>query len=294
MAKNWTMLLPALFLILSCEKTIHFTPIGQTTKMVVEATIENEGYPVVYLTHSLDFFSKISLEALSRSFVQGADITVSNGTSTQKLKEYSTLVEGYPLIYYTVDSSDLSQVFKGEFGESYSIIIASEGEEYTASTTIPLLAKEIKALYFDENVDRKDSSKVALFARFDDPPGFGNYIRYFTSVNHEPFYPGLNSVYDDQVIDGKTYNVQIDKGVDRNADIDFDNYAFFHKGDTIMVKLCNIDKGVYDFWKTMEYSYSSIGNPFSSPTKVTGNISNGALGYFGGYAVQYSNIIIPE
>src|SRR5262249_40417986 len=127
-----------------------------------------------------------------------------------------------------------------------------------------------------------------------DPAGLGNYIRYFTSVNHEDFYPGLNSVYDDQVIDGKSYSVQVEKGVDRNADIDFDNYGFFHKGDHITVKLCNIDKATYDFCRTMEYSYSSIGNPFSSPTKVIGNISNGALGYFGGYAVQYSGIVIPE
>jgi hypothetical protein len=43
----------------------------------------------------------------------------------------------------------------------------------------------------------------------------------------------------------------------------------------------------------MEYSYSSIGNPFSSPTKVLGNI-NGALGYFGGYAAQYETIIVPQ
>ncbi|MBA4167626.1 MAG: DUF4249 family protein [Chitinophagaceae bacterium] len=172
--------------------------------------------------------------------------------------------------------------------------IVSGDQEYTAATTIPMLAKQISSLYFEANVDKHDSSKVSLFARFDDPPGFGNYIRYFTKLNGGPFYPGLNSVYDDQVIDGKSYNVQLDQGVDRSSDINFDNYAFFHKGDTIMVKLCNIDKGVYDFWRTMEYSYSSIGNPFSSPTKVIGNITNNALGYFGGYAVQYSNIIIPE
>jgi hypothetical protein len=43
----------------------------------------------------------------------------------------------------------------------------------------------------------------------------------------------------------------------------------------------------------MEFNYSSIGNPFSSPTKVLGNIKGGALGYFGGYAVQYSTIVIP-
>jgi hypothetical protein len=44
----------------------------------------------------------------------------------------------------------------------------------------------------------------------------------------------------------------------------------------------------------MEYNYQSIGNPFSSPTKVLGNISNGALGYFGGYAAQYVYLIITK
>jgi len=44
----------------------------------------------------------------------------------------------------------------------------------------------------------------------------------------------------------------------------------------------------------MEYTYSSVGNPFSSPITVIGNISNGALGYFGGYATQYRSIIIPK
>jgi hypothetical protein len=58
--------------------------------------------------------------------------------------------------------------------------------------------------------------------------------------------------------------------------------------------LSNIDKATYDFWRTMEYSYYSIGNPFSTTTKVINNISNGALGYFGGYASQYRTIIIPK
>ena len=60
------------------------------------------------------------------------------------------------------------------------------------------------------------------------------------------------------------------------------------RGDSVTVKLANIDKATYDFWRTMEYNYQSIGNPFSSPTVVMSNISNDALGYFGGYAAQYN------
>jgi hypothetical protein len=62
----------------------------------------------------------------------------------------------------------------------------------------------------------------------------------------------------------------------------------------VTLKLCNIDKATYDFWRTMEFAYSSVGNPFSSPTKVLSNISGGALGYFGGYAAQFKTIIIRD
>jgi hypothetical protein len=85
----------------------------------------------------------------------------------------------------------------------------------------------------------------------------------------------------------------VERGADRNEEIDRDNFSFFEKGDTITVKFCNIDKATYDFWRTMEYSYASIGNPFSSPTKVLSNVK-GALGYFGGYAVQYKTLVVPK
>jgi hypothetical protein len=44
----------------------------------------------------------------------------------------------------------------------------------------------------------------------------------------------------------------------------------------------------------MEFAYQSIGNPFASPNKVLGNVSNGALGAFCGYAAFYKTIIIPH
>ncbi|MGZ3958035.1 MAG: DUF4249 family protein, partial [Flavisolibacter sp.] len=109
---------------------------------------------------------------------------------------------------------------------------------------------------------------------------------------HGPFLPPLNSTFDDLFIDGTTYELQLSPGVDRN--LSHQEGADFNRGDTLTLKLSNIDKGTYDFWRTMEFSYNSVGNPFSTPTKVLGNISNGALGYFGGYASQYHTLIIPH
>ncbi|MEO8584514.1 MAG: DUF4249 domain-containing protein [Flavitalea sp.] len=279
-------------LLLSCEKTIEFKPRDQETKIVVDASIENGRCPVVYLTSSFNFFSTISVSQLQGIFIRNAVIKISNGEQTTFLKEFTQSATGGSVYFYTCDTLDDS--FVGEQGKTYTLDINIEGNEYTSTTTIPVLTKKIDVLYFEGNVDEKDTSKVILYGIFNDPEGFGNYTRYFTQVNDKPFYPGLNSVQDDQVTDGKKYKLQIEQGVDRNTSIDFQEYSFFHRGDKVTVKYCDIDKATFDFWRTMEYSYSSIGNPFSSPTKVQGNISNGALGYFGGYAVQYSRILIPD
>ena len=279
----------------SCEKTISFRPNDSEPVLVVEATIENDKAPVVILSQSLNYFSQISPDLLANSFVRNADITISNGTKTHKLKEYKVpIAGGYTVYYYSIDSANLGTSFVGEIGKTYSLTIRSNEREYTATTTIPQLAKKIDSLWWQDAPNEPNPVKVILMGRFVDPPGLGNYTRYFTSVDGLPFYPGLNSVFDDQITDGTTYNLQIEKGVDRNNGINLEQYAFFDHGDSVTVKYCNIDKATFDFWRTMEYSYANIGNPFSTPNKVLSNIQGGGLGYFGGYAAQYKSIVIPQ
>jgi len=284
-----------LFLFSSCEKSIDIKLDETKSQLVVEGTIENDKAPVVILSSSLDYFSEISAEILSNSYVHNAGVFVSDGNLTQQLKEYSVPAgtSGYMLYYYTIDSS-ASNTFAGAFNTTYNLRIEVNNQVYTAQTSIPALAKKVDSIWWKKAPDNPDTNKIVVEARVSDPPGYGNYIRYFTSVNNGPFFPGLNSVFDDQIVDGTTYNVDVDKGVNRNDKIDINDYPFFAKGDTVVVKFSNIDKATFDFWRTMEYNYQSIGNPFSTPTKVTTNISNNALGYFGGYATQYISLTIPK
>lgn len=278
-----------------CEKSISFTPDNKEPVLVVEATIENGQAPVVILTSSLDYFSRITPDKLVGSFVRNAEVVMSNGVKTHRLKEYEVPLQGsLSLYFYSIDSSNLSSSFEGEFATDYALRIVASGKTYEARTRIPELAKRIDSLWWKNAPKPEDSAKAVVMVKTTDPPGLGNYIRYFTRVDSGPFLPGLNSVFDDQIVDGKTYSLQVDKGIDRNVDFDFEDFAFFDKGDTVTLKLTNIDKATYNFWRTMEYSYSSIGNPFSSPTKVLGNISGGALGYFGGYAADYKTVLIPK
>jgi hypothetical protein len=81
----------------------------------------------------------------------------------------------------------------------------------------------------------------------------------------------------------------------RKADtIDRETFGYFYKGDTVVVKWSSIDKKTYEFWNTLEFSYGTTGNPFSSPVEVNGNISNGALGVWAGYGNAFDTLIIPR
>lgn len=283
-----------IFLFTSCEKPVTFKLNETDPKLVVEGTIENNKAPIVYLSKSLDYYSSISPALIVNSFVHNAEVYISNSIITHQLKEYVLPVSGgYNFYYYSLDSSNLSTAILGELNNSYTLKISWNGKEYSASTKIPDTTVHIESIYWKQAPAGNPAEKIALMVKAYDPPGYGDYVRYFTKRNSEPFYPGLNSVYDDQVVDGSVYDLQFERGIERTGSTP-EGYSFFDKGDTVTVKLCNIDKSTYDFWRTMEYTYTTIGNPFSYPTKVLSNISGGALGYFGGYAVQYRTVIIPQ
>jgi len=286
-----------LFFLPSCEKDINIKLDPTTTNVVVNASIENGIYPVVALSRSLDYFNKIDPHVLSASFIHDAIVTMSNGSIEGQLTEDS-LPSGSPdleIYFYTFKATDPGPTFQGEFNTAYTLKMVVDNKTYTATTTIPPLLKFIDSLWWTPAPDsEKDSGLVNVKAKITDPPGYGNYTRYYTSVNGGIFFPGLNSVFDDQITDGTTYTVTVPQGVNRNVPIDFNTYGFFNMGDSVIVKMANIDKGTFDFWRTMEYNYQSVGNPFSTPTEVLSNVSNGALGYFGGYAAQYKPLIIPK
>lgn len=282
-----------LILLMACEKDIQIEPLVNEPKLVVDAEIENGGFPIVVLSTSLNYFSSIDTATLFASFINNAKVQLSNGTKTVTLQvTEQRFPQGGRFVFYT---TPITNPIIGEPGKSYQLTIEHLGKSYQSTTTIPLITKTIDSMWSDKVPNRpaNDSFRV-LKGTITDPPGLGNYIRYFTKVNNQPFFPGFNSAFDDGVIDGKKYTISIDKGVDKNQPFERENYGFFKLGDTITVRLSNIDKASYDFWRTWEFAFQSIGNPFSSPGVVKGNISNGALGAFCGYGSQYKTYICKD
>jgi len=289
--KKW-MLMLSLSALYSCEKDINFNLKESEPVLTVDAQIENGRAPVVVLTKSFSYYQKIDPLLLAGSFVRNAEVYMSNGIRTHRLKEYAVpLVPGILAYYYSTDSSNMATAFEGELNKSYTLRIVAEGKEYNAVTDIPAQVNFPDSLWFKRAPQNPDTNKRVLYMRATDPPGRGNFVRYFTKKNSEPFWPGEN-VFDDQVIDGSTYEIQLPQGINRNNPPKEDS-SFYKRGDIVTLKFCAINKASYNFWNTWEFAYQSIGNPFAQPNKVLGNISNGALGIFIGYGAGYKTLIAP-
>lgn len=287
-----------LLLFTSCEKEVSFDLGPTSEKIVVEGTIESGLPPIVRLSKSIGFFSKIDLNTLSGTFLHGATITVSDGSTVVNLKEYSLQLDTLSFYFYSVDTSNSTAFeFKGEVGKTYTLKIEYEGKTYESTTRIPELIP-LDSIWAqappEEEMPEEYPNSMQLFVRYTDPPQMGNKARYFTSRNNNPFLPPFYSVYDDQVINGTTIDIQLDAGFNKMDSLDFETYGYFYKGDTVILKWCSIDDKVFDFWRTLEFSYGSTGNPFSSPVEVSSNISNGALGVWQGYGVTYDTLYIPQ
>ncbi len=298
------------FGLISCEKDLTLQLPEGEEKLVVEGHIEQGAPPVVVLTRSVPIFAPIDLTKLNEAFVHDAKITVSTSGQSVTLQEFSSaqlppqIVQqiedqygislggssGFELYFYSTTQ------MLGEVGKIYDLQIEHEGKLLTAKTSIPQL-NPIDSLWTEPHPNPANDSLVTLWYLYKDPDTLGNTVRYFTSRNHEPFYPGyFSSVFTDELVNGsKNIKFPLSRGQARQntEDINFDVYGYFWKGDTVRIRWCAIDNAHYRFWYTLEADRGSSGSPISSPVKIKSNI-NGGLGIWGGYGVSNHSIIIAN
>jgi hypothetical protein len=294
--KTFALLFALTFLLVSCEKEVHIHLAGSPTQLVVQGAVETGQPPYVFLTSTIGFFSTVDLATLEASFLHGAIITVSNGTKTITLKEYSfDTGSGNKFYIYSVDTAALATDFMlGEVGKFYSLSITYNGKTYTSITKIPA-PKGIDSMWFD--IPLSANSKIPpnakqLFVNYTDPDSFGNYVRAYTQINSQPFY--ASDQFNDEVVNGAPLtNIPLYAGFDDVQNANQDSLRYFYSGDTVTLKWSEIDKAVYDFWNSYSYAANAAGNPFASPINLKTNISNGGLGVWAGYGSLFFTRVVP-
>ncbi len=285
----------AVFTLASCEKEVHINLQDSPPQVVVQGSIETDGVPYVILTSTIGFFSTVDLATLQKSFLHNANVTVSNGSKTITLKEYTfDTGSSFKFNVYSVDTANLSNLMFGEVGKEYTLTITYEGKTYTSVTKIPT-PQGVDSMWFDvpQFAGKKtpDSAKQ-LFVNYKDPDTIGDYVRYFTSRNGDPFYP--SGTFSDEIVNGKTINdIGLIGGYQNNGSTAGDSLIYFFPGETVTLKWCAIDKKVYQFYNSLDFARSAVGNPFSSPINPMTNMKNGALGIWAGYGVYTKTLIVP-
>ncbi len=191
-----------------------------------------------------------------------------------------------------------SVVVKGSNGRNYTFTPAGNGIytnnnffvntqiTYTLEVTVDNKTYSSKGAMVDyveidsmgvtkENIFNEDYYFVNL--KFKDPKGVPNYYLYTVSINDGPFK--FNAVQNDKFNDGQEVTHQIGG---RNDE--------FKVGDKVKVRRQIVSKELYTYWN--EYQLTNPGS--AAPGNPTGNISNGALGYFGISNVRDYTVTIAD
>lgn len=285
-----------IFTLASCEKEVHINLGTSPSQIVVQGAIETDLPPYVVLTSTIGFFSDIDLSTLEKSFVHGAIIKVSDGSKTITLKEYAIDTGKNNKFYiYTVDTSNLSNIMLGQVNKFYTLTIIKGDKTYTSITKIPN-PKGPDSLWFDipvfQNSKTPDSARQ-LFANYSDPDTPGNCVRYFTSRDGGPFFS--SGLFSDEAVNGKTIrNISLFAGYDNGINANGDSLRYFYPGSEVTLKWSEVDVHVYNFWNSLNYASSAIGNPFATPINLQTNITGGGLGIWAGYGNVIVKMVVPH
>lgn len=272
------------FLILSCRKDVNLNLPDYTQKVVIEGSIETGSPAVVLLSYSVPYFGEFDFSAPQTALIKGAFVTVTDGTTTDTLKVVD------PAFGYAYQGSKLL----GQQGKIYTVKVTVDNKTFTAATPI-LKPARLDTIFFQQFYD----SLGIIEQQFSEPIGSGDYYRWFAKrLRRDTFYAApFNSVFDDKLIDGKTFNFAYNRG--RQPDAIGNNSAdpergYYKIGDTIVVKFCKIGKAEYDFWNTYYQNKSSNGNPFSAPANIKTMFDDfeHSFGAFVGYAPHFDTIVM--
>lgn len=247
---------------ISCEKVVDIDLNSSSPRIVIEGNISDQAGPYfVTLSQTVNFDE-------TNVFPQiiGANIVLSDNLGNSE-----SLIETLPGIYKTSS-------MQGVPGRTYTLTVTADGKEYVATSTMPSPVNIDSLTVQNQNIGRNQMKVISV--QFRDPPDVKNYYRFVEVKN------GVEQkfifLYDDHVQDGSSITSSL-----------FADEDTLRTRDSVRVLLQCVDKGVFDFFRTMRQASRGGGPQATSPANPLSNITNGALGYFNAYAVRSKQIIIP-
>jgi Domain of unknown function (DUF4249) len=262
------LLLLIIFVFPGCQKVINVDLNEAAPRIVIEGTINDRRGPyTVTISKSGSYFNQPVLPPVTGAVA----IITDNSGITDTLKEVNNGIY-------------ISSKIRGIPGKTYSLKVISENQEYEGSSTmfshvnldsLTLVRSDPQRFDFGGNNQKEIPLEIHCFFR--DPLEKNFYrIKVFRndSINTQNY-----RLFDDQYTNGQVTELRV---------------AHANAGDKYRVELYSLDSKTYGYYRTLEDLIFT--NPVfgSTPANPDNNLSNGALGYFGAFAVSVKTIIITD
>jgi hypothetical protein len=262
--KNLFSFLFAMIFLSSCEEIIDIDLNDANAKLVVDGWIYNTPGPYrVRLTLTTNYFDTVAAPKVENALV----IVSENDTLLD------TLTMGNPGVYRT------QKILQGKIGATYTLKVIYEGSVYEAVSTLKPVAPIDTLTYEYKEDTRRDGSGYFVSIYFQEPATPADYYRWVFYKNDKVFKERDELYASDEFYNGNYIAFEFDNhGVDLN--------------DTVRVEMYSLDKTGYEFFRALD-EVDNSGNLFDTPPgNAKGNLSNGAIGYFGASSKSSKEIII--
>jgi hypothetical protein len=259
----------------ACTERID-VDLGTTySRLVVDGALTSDTtVHTIRLTQTADYYS--NKPALA---VRGASVSITDGTQTIMLTENPNRPG-----YYETNN----QAF-GIAGNTYRLVIQLPVEInghdfYEASSYMPTVVPldSIKL----NTIPQWNVVAVGTYAL--DPPSTDYYL-FNVYKNGELLSDTINKVF---LTDDKFFNGSYTNGAPAAFLFQDNPREKIIPGDTVTLQIAGITRDYY-YFLTELLSSSGFNNPLfgGPPANISGNVSNGAIGFFTAYSVKYSTVI---
>jgi len=244
------------FSLFSCTKVINVNLNNANPNIVIEGIVSDAPGPYeVKLTQTVNFSDPNSFPPVTGATVKITDSVLG---ITDLLKEM------VPGTYVT------QKLLQGFTGHTYQLDVLSNGQEYTASSTMPGKVDLDSVTFYSTNIFGTKSTNA--IANFQDPAGITNYYTFTEYVNGQAISQTFN--FSDRLSDGKYIRRQL-----------FNDSSYINPGDQVSIEMHCVDNQVWQYLNTLGQARGNNSQAVT-PANPVSNISNNALGYFSAQTVQ--------
>ncbi|MFD2827382.1 DUF4249 domain-containing protein [Leeuwenhoekiella polynyae] len=262
-------------LFVSCEEVIELDLDTQEPQLVIAGFIsDGQGPYTVRISRSVAFYDTNNFPVEEHANVR---ITSDEGIT-------EVLTQTSPGVYQTAH-------LRGQRGVAYTLDVALDGTSYSATSRIPaesIALDSIQVGYKKASIFQE--AGYYAIAYFKDPPDVANYYRLQVLVNGEEYVFRDDEETDDDGTRDTNFWLLRDKFTDGNVQ----DYEFPHRlapGDTLHVRLQQVDRITFDYYRTLVDVLSGGG---IAPANPITNWDPEVLGYFGALSETETTVVVPE